>query len=129
MFEDSVRHLMSRWRLGIAIAQHDSLAEACRQTCLPRHELDNARWTWQQEGPDALRRHAQRIVRRNPQYVAKVKDELTALTRAYPGWGRKRLATALTRQGYPVSPTQVRRLLTRLPAASQTSDPRAPAPR
>ena len=108
-------------------AQRDSLAEACRQTHLPRHELDNARWTWQQEGPDALRRHAQRIVRRKPQYVARVKDELATLARAYPGWGRKRLATALTSQGYPVSPTQVRRLLARLAPASQHSDPRQPA--
>lgn len=113
-YRTCVEQRVERWCSAIALAEDlGSLAEACRRTGLPRKEIDNARWELETGGDAALRRMAERCVRRSPEFAAVVEEAVTRLSRNNPDWGRGRLARRLTERGFPVSPSTVRRVLAR----------------
>jgi len=90
-----------------------SVAETCRRTGLSRREVEDAVWELDGGGPTALRAHAERVVRRRPDYIATLEDKVAEVSRRNPTWGRKKIASCLTKVGYPASPSRVRRVLLR----------------
>lgn len=121
-FDALVEHQVTAWLEAAALVDIvGSVAEASRRLRVTRRSIDDARWVLELDGLDGLRDRAARAVRRRATYRRRVEQEILAVARANPRWGRKRVAKAVARRGYVASPSAVRRVL-RCRATGQVTD-------
>lgn len=123
VFEALVERQVTAWLEAAALVDIvGSVAEASRRLGVTRRSIDDARWVLELDGLGGLRERAARAVRRRATYRCRVEQEILAVARANPRWGRKRVAKAVARRGYAASPSAVRRVLVRCRATGQVTD-------